>query len=115
MGSTWGSSRTSGGFDRGGLVPADSTREDGASLTRLIDSQRFGSRSEKIPPEQGRLFNEAEIEECQEVPLSREDMKHRFSARPTKKKLVGAVRHHTSEVAFRGVGVGSRFPGVFSP
>ena len=29
---------------------------------RLIDSQRFGSRSEKIPPEQGRLFNEAEIE-----------------------------------------------------
>ncbi len=23
---------------------------------RLIDSQRFGSRSEKIPPEQGRLF-----------------------------------------------------------
>jgi hypothetical protein len=30
---------------------------------RLIDSQRFGSRSEKIPPEQGRLFNEAEIED----------------------------------------------------
>ena len=29
---------------------------------RLIDLQRFGSRSEKIPPEQGRLFNEAEIE-----------------------------------------------------
>ncbi|MCP4242236.1 MAG: hypothetical protein GY772_16905 [bacterium] len=29
---------------------------------RLIDSQRFGSRSEKISPEQGRLFNEAEIE-----------------------------------------------------
>ena len=29
---------------------------------RLLQSQRFGSRSEKIPPEQGRLFNEAEIE-----------------------------------------------------
>ncbi len=29
---------------------------------RLITSQRFGSRSEKIPPEQGRLFNEAELE-----------------------------------------------------
>ena len=29
---------------------------------RLIDSQRFGSRSEKIPAEQGHLFNEAEIE-----------------------------------------------------
>jgi len=29
---------------------------------RLIDSQRFGSRSEGIPPEQGHLFNEAEIE-----------------------------------------------------
>ena len=30
---------------------------------RLIDSQRFGSRSEKtIPDEQGRLFNEAEVE-----------------------------------------------------
>jgi len=29
---------------------------------RLIDSQRFGSRSEKLPPEQGRLFNEAELE-----------------------------------------------------
>jgi len=28
---------------------------------RLIDSQRFGSRSEKIPPEQGRLFNEAVV------------------------------------------------------
>jgi transposase len=29
---------------------------------RLVTSQRFGSRSEKIPPEQGRLFNEAELE-----------------------------------------------------
>ena len=28
---------------------------------RLIDSQRFGSRSEKIPAEQGHLFNEAEL------------------------------------------------------
>jgi hypothetical protein len=27
---------------------------------RLLRSQRFGSKSEKIPPEQGRLFNEAE-------------------------------------------------------
>ena len=27
---------------------------------RLIDSQRFGSRSERLVPEQGRLFNEAE-------------------------------------------------------
>jgi transposase len=29
---------------------------------RLIDSQRFGSRSERLVPEQGYLFNEAEIE-----------------------------------------------------
>ena len=29
---------------------------------RLLRSQRFGARSEKIPPEQGRLFNEAELE-----------------------------------------------------
>ena len=29
---------------------------------RLITSQRFGSRSEKIPPEQGHLFNEAELD-----------------------------------------------------
>ena len=29
---------------------------------RLIDSQRFGSRSEKLAPEQGHLFNEAEVE-----------------------------------------------------
>ena len=29
---------------------------------RLIDSQRFGSRSERMPPEQGHLFNEAEVE-----------------------------------------------------
>jgi transposase len=29
---------------------------------RLVTSQRFGARSEKIPPEQGRLFNEAELE-----------------------------------------------------
>ncbi|MCP4005984.1 MAG: hypothetical protein GY725_17480, partial [bacterium] len=29
---------------------------------RLITSQRFGSRSEKIPAEQGHLFNEAELE-----------------------------------------------------
>jgi len=29
---------------------------------RLITSQRFAARSEKIPPEQGRLFNEAELE-----------------------------------------------------
>jgi transposase len=29
---------------------------------RLIDSQRFGSKSEKLPPEQGHLFNEAEVE-----------------------------------------------------
>ena len=29
---------------------------------RLIDSQRFGSSSEKAPSEQGRLFNEAELE-----------------------------------------------------
>ncbi len=36
---------------------------------RLIDSQRFGSRSEKIPPEQCRLFNEAEIE----APAAAED------------------------------------------
>jgi transposase len=27
---------------------------------RLVESQRFGSRSEKLPPEQGHLFNEAE-------------------------------------------------------
>ena len=31
---------------------------------RLIDSQRFGSRSEKLAPEQGHLFNEAEVEEA---------------------------------------------------
>lgn len=35
---------------------------------RLITSQRFGSRSEKIPPEQGRLFNEAELEASAGVP-----------------------------------------------
>ena len=29
---------------------------------RLITAQRFGAKSEKIPPEQGRLFNEAELE-----------------------------------------------------
>ena len=29
---------------------------------RLIDSQRFGSRSEKLSPEQGHLFNESELE-----------------------------------------------------
>ncbi len=29
---------------------------------RLLRSQKFGARSEKIPPEQGRLFNEAELE-----------------------------------------------------
>ena len=29
---------------------------------RLMESQRFGSRSERLVPEQGRLFNEAEIE-----------------------------------------------------
>ncbi len=29
---------------------------------RLLRSQRFGARSEKTPPEQGRLFNEAELE-----------------------------------------------------
>lgn len=29
---------------------------------RLMTSQRFGSRSEKIPPEQGHLFNEAELD-----------------------------------------------------
>jgi transposase len=29
---------------------------------RLIDSQRFGSRSERLVPEQGYLFNEAEVE-----------------------------------------------------
>jgi transposase len=29
---------------------------------RLLRFQRFGARSEKIPPEQGRLFNEAELE-----------------------------------------------------
>ena len=29
---------------------------------RLIDSQRFGSRSEKLSPDQGQLFNEAELE-----------------------------------------------------
>jgi transposase len=29
---------------------------------RLVTSQRFGSKSEKIPAEQGRLFNEAEVE-----------------------------------------------------
>jgi hypothetical protein len=27
---------------------------------RLIDSQQFGSRSEKLSPDQGHLFNEAE-------------------------------------------------------
>jgi len=34
---------------------------------RLITSQRFGSKSEKIPPEQGRLFNEAEFEASDEL------------------------------------------------
>ena len=34
---------------------------------RLIDSQRFGSRSEKLPAEQGHLFNEAEIEAAASV------------------------------------------------
>jgi transposase len=29
---------------------------------RLMTSQRFGSRSERIPPEQGHLFNEAELD-----------------------------------------------------
>ena len=29
---------------------------------RLLRSQKYGARSEKIPSEQGRLFNEAEIE-----------------------------------------------------
>ena len=29
---------------------------------RLITSQRFASRSEKIPAEQGHLFNEAELD-----------------------------------------------------
>lgn len=29
---------------------------------RLFDSQRFGSKSEKLLPEQGQLFNEAEVE-----------------------------------------------------
>ena len=29
---------------------------------RLLRSQRFGAKSEKVPPEQGRLFNEAELE-----------------------------------------------------
>ena len=32
---------------------------------RLLRSQRFGARSEKIPAEQGRLFNEAELEAAQ--------------------------------------------------
>ena len=30
---------------------------------RLLRSQKYGARSEKIPPEQGRLFNEAELEQ----------------------------------------------------
>jgi len=30
---------------------------------RLLRSQKFGAKSEKIPPEQGRLFNEAELEQ----------------------------------------------------
>ena len=29
---------------------------------RLLNSQRFGSRSERLVPEQGHLFNEAEVE-----------------------------------------------------
>ena len=29
---------------------------------RLLRSQKYGARSEKIPPEQGRLFNEAELD-----------------------------------------------------
>ena len=33
---------------------------------RLLRSQRFGARSEKIPAEQGRLFNEAELEASQD-------------------------------------------------
>jgi len=33
---------------------------------RLIDSQRFAARSEKYPPEQARLFNEAELEVADE-------------------------------------------------
>jgi transposase len=33
---------------------------------RLMESQRFGSRSEKLSPEQGQLFNEAELEADQE-------------------------------------------------
>jgi transposase len=34
---------------------------------RLVTSQRFGSKSEKIPAEQGRLFNEAEVEAAARV------------------------------------------------
>ncbi|MCP5055137.1 MAG: IS66 family transposase [bacterium] len=40
---------------------------------RLLRAQRFGSRSEKAPPEQGRLFNEAEVlarEEEEEVAIA---------------------------------------------
>jgi transposase len=35
---------------------------------RLIDSQRFGSKSERLPPEQGYLFNEAEVSVSEDAP-----------------------------------------------
>jgi len=71
---------------------------------RLVTSQRFGSKSEKIPAEQGRLFNEAEVEAAARVDDDIDTIavpahtRHRCGRRPLPDFLpVNEILHDLSE------------------
>jgi hypothetical protein len=71
---------------------------------RLIDSQRFGSRSEKLPAEQGHLFNEAEIEAAASVDNEDQSDEVAVPAHTRKKQRRGSIvcRNESWSEPFRG-------------